>query len=62
VTNSRTQACADEIKAAQIEVERAMRAHSRGGSLDEVNRANSRLGTAHNRLYEINGGVVRDDR
>jgi hypothetical protein len=59
---SRAQDAAAAIKQAQIEVENADAAYRRGGSLDAVNRANAKLADCHNRLYEIDGGVVRDKR
>ena len=62
VTNSRAQDAAAVIKQAQIDVENASLKYRRGGSVDELNAANRKLAAAHNRLYEIDGGVVRDDR
>jgi hypothetical protein len=59
---SRAQDAAQKIKEASIEVERADAAYRRGGSLGALNAANAKLADCHNRLYEIDGGVVRDDR
>jgi hypothetical protein len=59
---SRAQDCAEKIKQAQIEVEAADRAYRKGGSLAALNAANAKLADCHNRLYEIDGGVVPDDR
>jgi hypothetical protein len=59
---SRAQDCAEQIKRQEIAVEKADRAYRKGGSLDAVNTANAKLAALHNRLYEIDGGVVRDDR
>jgi hypothetical protein len=59
---SQAQDCAQKIKEATAEVEKADRSYRRGGSLDALNAANRKLAACHNRLYEIDGGVVRDDR
>ena len=62
MTNSRAQDVAAEIVKAQREVEAADRAYRRGGSLNDLNRANAKLAACHNRLYEVDGGVVPDRR
>jgi hypothetical protein len=59
---SRASDACEEIMAAEIAVEKATHDYRRGGSVEKVNAANSRLANAHSRLYEIDGGVVRDDR
>jgi hypothetical protein len=62
MTNSRAQDVAAEIVKAQREVEAADRAYRRGGSLNDLNRANAKLAACHNRLYEVDGGVIPDRR
>jgi hypothetical protein len=59
---SRAQDAAEDIKQAQLAVERADKAYRRGGSLSALNKANDALAQAHNALYEINGGRVPDER
>jgi hypothetical protein len=59
---SRAQDAAHEIKLAQIAVDKSVVNYRKGGSLDAVNRANAKLADAHGRLYEINSGLVHDDR
>lgn len=51
-----------DIEKARQAVERAQNNHSKGGSLDAVNRANRRLADAHFRYRECQGGNVHDDR
>lgn len=51
-----------KIKEATLAVERADAAYRKGGSLNDLNAANRRLADCHFRLYEIDAGVVRDDR
>jgi hypothetical protein len=62
MTNSRAQDVAAEIVKAQREVEEADRSYRKGGSLNDLNRANAKLAACHNRLYEIDGGVIPDRR
>ena len=50
------------ISEAQAAVAKATNAHSRGGSLDAVNRANAKLADAHCRYTEWVSGNVPDDR
>jgi hypothetical protein len=50
------------VEAAKRAVAKAMDAHSRGGKLEAVNRANADLADAQFRWYEHSGGVVPDDR
>jgi hypothetical protein len=59
---SRAQDCAERIKEARAEVDKAQRAYSRGGSVGAVNAANARLAAAHNDLYVAASGLVADDR
>jgi hypothetical protein len=59
---SAAQDAAQKIKEAQREVERADAAYCKGGSLNNLNKANRALADAHCRLYEVDGGVVRDNR
>ena len=47
---------------AQADVAKATIAHSKGGSLDAVNHANSALAEAHCRWREWSGGNIPDDR
>jgi hypothetical protein len=51
-----------EIEAARAAVEAAQEAHSKGGSLDAVNRAKDREAAAWARAREITGGNQRDSR
>ncbi|MEH2547134.1 hypothetical protein V1283_003779 [Bradyrhizobium sp. AZCC 2262] len=53
---SRAQDAAQKIKEAQIEVETATRAYSRGVGVDALNQANRKLADAHNDLYIVNAG------
>lgn len=53
---------ANAVFNAQRDVSRAMTAHSQGGSIDAVNRANRALAEAHCRYQEASGGDVPDDR
>jgi hypothetical protein len=62
MANSLAQDAAAAIKQATLEVENADRSYRRGGSLDALNKANAKLADCHFRLYEVDGGVVRDDR
>jgi hypothetical protein len=59
---SRAQDAAAAIKQASIEVEKADAAYRKGGSLDNLNKANRRLAAAHNDLYVADGGTMPDDR
>jgi hypothetical protein len=59
---SRAQDAAEVIKRAQRAVENADKAYRKGGSLTALNKANDKLAAAHNALYEVEGGVVPDDR
>jgi hypothetical protein len=59
---SRAQDCAEKIKQASIAVEKADAAYRKGGSLNDLNRANAKLADCHFRLYEIDGGVIPDRR
>ncbi len=52
----------EEIDAAKRAVAQAMRAHSKGGSLDAVNAANRRLADAYAKDREVWGGNVPDTR
>ncbi len=52
----------DEVHNARTTVDKAQRDYSKGGSASAVNAANRRLADAHDRVYEINGGRVRDMR
>jgi hypothetical protein len=59
---SRAQDCAEQIKQAQADVAQADAAYRRGRSLNDLNRANAKLAACHNRLYEVDGGVIPDRR
>ncbi|MES5485944.1 hypothetical protein QMZ05_24590 [Bradyrhizobium sp. INPA03-11B] len=51
-----------EIYVARARVDEATRAYNKGGSAAAVNKANDRLAAAHDRIYELNAGVVCDRR
>ena len=50
------------IEEAKADVAKAMTEHSKGGSVDKVNAANSALAKAHCRYTEWTSGRVPDDR
>ena len=62
MSNSRAEDVAAEIVKAQCEVEKADAAYRRGGSLNDLNRANAKLAACHNDLYVADGGTMPDDR
>jgi hypothetical protein len=59
---SKAQDCAEVIKRAKQAVENADKAYRKGGSLNALNKANDDLAAATNALYEVEGGVVPDER
>jgi hypothetical protein len=58
MSNSRAEGVAAEIVKRSIAVEKADAAYRRGGSLENLNKANARLADTHFLLYEIDGGVI----
>jgi hypothetical protein len=60
--SSQAQIGAEKIREATLAVAKADAQYRRGGSLDKLNAANAELAACHNRLYEIDGGVVPDER
>jgi hypothetical protein len=54
--------CEDEINRARRAVAAEELAYRKGGSPDELNRANRRLADAHWRHYEVCGGLVPEKR
>ena len=59
---TRLEGACEEIEAAQEDVSKATTAYRRGGSCDQVVKANDRLAYAHCRYREVSGGNVPDDR
>jgi hypothetical protein len=59
---SRAQDCAQKIKEARAEVERATWDYRRGGGVDALNKANRRLIDAHDALYVADSGMCEDRR
>ena len=59
---SRAQDCAEKIKQAQADVATADAQYRRGGSLDQLNKANAALARAHDDLYCADAGTVPDKR
>jgi hypothetical protein len=51
-----------EIYVARAAVDEATRSYNKGGSAAAVNKANDRLGAAHDNLYRLNAGLVKDTR
>jgi hypothetical protein len=62
--NSYQQDQAANIRKAQAKVQQAYAAVSRGdaGAVKRYTNANTELANAHQKLYAINAGLVRDDK
>jgi hypothetical protein len=56
------QRCVEECDKAREAVKEATISHSKGGSLDAVNKANARLASANQSYYRTAAGLARDDR
>jgi hypothetical protein len=54
---SREQDAAQKIKESQIEYERAEANYRRGGGVDAINKAKSKLAAAHNDRYVVASGI-----
>ena len=59
---SRAQDCAEKIKQAQADVATADAQYRKGGSLNQLNKANAALACAHDDLYCADAGTVPDKR
>ncbi|EHR03227.1 hypothetical protein [Bradyrhizobium sp. WSM471] len=61
MADSREQDAAQAIKRAQINVEKAQRAYSKGSGVDQLNTANRKLADAHDTLHTIDSGLCNYD-